>query len=304
MGLLLRKGSRIRDETTSSLVRSGVYHLADTYDDEEAKKFEGPVAYSFWSAVKYTFTLSLLLWWLPVFGQMIAGYVGGRRAGSPWKGMMSALIPVAIIMVISTLVRAGIVPTVWFGIDLTPSAVMTAIAGAVPVVQPYLDFVHLYLSSFFSSLQTASSLGFDSYIITVAFAYIGGVLSQQNHRELELLARMSRGNSTTVVLEGNTFTQGPPQEDRRRSRGFEDLDAIVAAPEERDPVPLRSARRALFDEEPSEPVTLKDRRALRERAQSMAHQQRQVEKRVHRQALEEERPRPRQSADQKDWEFI
>jgi hypothetical protein len=47
MGVLLRKGSRIKDETTSSLVHSGVYHLSDTYDDEEAKKFEGPVAYSF-----------------------------------------------------------------------------------------------------------------------------------------------------------------------------------------------------------------------------------------------------------------
>jgi len=93
--LLLRKGSRIRDETTSSLVRSGVYHLSDTYDDEEAKKFDGPVVYNFWSAVKYTFGLSLLLWWLPVFGQMIAGYVGGRRAGAPWKGMIAALLPVA-----------------------------------------------------------------------------------------------------------------------------------------------------------------------------------------------------------------
>ena len=60
--------------------------LADTYDDEEAKKFEGPVVYSFWSAVKYTFTLSLLLWWLPIFGQMIAGYVGGRRAGVALEG--------------------------------------------------------------------------------------------------------------------------------------------------------------------------------------------------------------------------
>ncbi|HPP45635.1 MAG TPA: hypothetical protein PK446_07570, partial [Methanomassiliicoccaceae archaeon] len=63
------------------LVRNGVYHIADTYDDIEAKKFDGPVVYSFWSAMKYTFALSLLLWWLPVFGQMVAGYVGGRRAG-------------------------------------------------------------------------------------------------------------------------------------------------------------------------------------------------------------------------------
>lgn len=305
MGLLLRKGSRIRDETTSSLVRSGVYHLSDTYDDEEAKKFDGPVVYSFWSAAKYTFALSLLLWWLPVFGQMIAGYVGGRRAGSPWKGMVAAIIPVAFFFLINGLVQISLLPTVWFGVDLTPSAMMALIASYVPVVQPYLEFVNMYLTSFFSSLQTATSLGFDSYIITVAFAYIGGVLSQQNRRELELLAKMSRGNTTTVVLEGNTFQTAPARPARGAERGFADLDALVGASEDAEPAPLRTAHRALYEEEDADAIPLKDRRALRERAQSMAVQQRAVERKVHRAAVEEERsPKPRTAAEQKDWEFI
>src|SRR3989337_919678 len=54
-------------------------------------------AFSFWSAVKYVTLLSILLWWLPTFGQMIAGYVGGRRAGSPWRGVAAALVPVVLI---------------------------------------------------------------------------------------------------------------------------------------------------------------------------------------------------------------
>jgi len=301
MGLLLRKGSRIRDETTSTLVRSGVYHLSDTYDDEEAKKFDGPVVYSFWSAAKYTFALSLLLWWLPVFGQMIAGYVGGRRAGSPWKGMVAAIIPVAFFFAINGLVHIGLIPTVWFGIDLTPSAVMATIAAHVPVVQPYLEFVNMYLTSFFSSLQTATSLGFDSYIITVAFAYIGGVLSQQNRREFELLAKMSRGNTTTVVLEGNTFQTAPARVPRRAERGFADLDALDCLVEDAEPAPLRTAHRVL---EEDDAISLKDRRALRERAQSMAVEQRAVERKVHRAAEEERVPKPRTAMDQRDWEFI
>lgn len=301
MGLHLRKRGRIRDEATSSLVRNGVYHLADTYDDVEARKFDGPVVYSFWSAVKYTFGLSLLLWWLPVFGQMIAGYVGGRRAGSPWKGMVAAIIPVAFFFLIDELVALGIVPTVWFGIDLSPAAMMTLIGILVPVVQPYLEFVNMYLTSFFSSLQTATELGFDSYIITVAFAYIGGVLSLQNRREMELLSKMSRGNNTTVVLEGNTF-QTAPVRNRRIEPGFSDLDAITASND--DDITPRSFRRAMYDEELFDALTEEERRSLRERAQEMVAQQRQLERRLRRAAEEERSLRARTADDSLDWEFI
>ena len=296
----MRKRSRIRDEATSSLVRNGVYHLSDTYDDVEAKKFDGPVVYSFWSAVKYTFGLSLLLWWLPVFGQMIAGYVGGRRAGSPWKGMVAAIIPVAFFFLIDELVVMGVIPTVWFGIDITPSAMMMLIGTIVPVVQPYLEFVNMYLTSFFSSLQTATELGFDSYIITVAFAYIGGVLSLQNRRELELLTKMSRGNNTTVVLEGNTF-QSTPVRNRRMEPSFSDLDAIVGSNEDARP---RSFRRAMYDDELFDSLSDEERRALRQRAQDMVVQQRALERKVRRAADEERSLKARDAEDNLDWEFI
>jgi hypothetical protein len=306
MGLLLRKGSRIRDSTTSSLVHSGVYHLADTYDDEEAKKFDGPVVYSFWSATKYTFTLSLLLWWLPIFGQMLAGYVGGRRAGSPLKGMMSALVPVIFIFIVTMLVRAGIVPTVIFGIDLAPEAIAAVVAANVPVLEPYIAFVDMYLTSFFTSLHSTASLGLDSYVTTVAFAYIGGVLSQQTHREMLLLSRMSRGNSTTVVLEGNTFTSSQRQPVERRQGGFADLKILGATHDVDEEMPrtLRSARRALIEEGEEGPISLRDRRALRERALSMAEEQRGVERRVARRSMDEDRPPRRTTGDKRDWEFI
>jgi len=299
----LRKRSRIRDEATSSLVRNGVYHIADTYDDIEAKKFDGPVVYSFWSAMKYTFALSLLLWWLPVFGQMVAGYVGGRRAGSPSKGVVAAIIPVAFFFLFDRLVDMGIMPTVWFGIELSPAAIMALVGTYLPVIQPYLEFVNMYLTSFFSSLQTATELGFDSYIITVAFAYIGGVLSLQNRRELELLAKMSRGNNTTVVLEGNTF-QTAPVRSRRMDRGFSDMGAIDADIDHRGDVGApRSFRKAMYDEELLDSLSIEERRLLKEWAQELAAQQRQLERKV-RQAAEQRPLRPRTADDNLDWEFI
>jgi hypothetical protein len=303
---LLRKGTRIDDETTSSLVRSGVYHLSDTYDDEEAKKFDGPVTYSFWSAMKYTFTLSLLLWWLPIFGQMIAGYVGGRRAGAPWKGVIAALFPVVFIFIISTLVKWSVLPTVIYGIDLSPEAIAALIATNVPVMQPYIEFVDMYLTSFFTSLHAASNVGLESYVTTVAFAYIGGVLSQQNRRELELLARMSRGTSTTIIVEGNRNNAPEARTVERRGRqplGFEDLRMIGAEPmTDVEPMPFRTARREIVEEE--DPIAMRERRAMRERAQSMSQQQKGVERRVQRRAAEEARPVRRSSEEKTDWEFI
>jgi len=83
------------------------------------------VAYSFWSAVKYTFFLSILLWWLPIFGQMIAGYVGGRRAGTPWKAVVAAMIPVAIFFLVITAMDVGIIPSEIYGISLAPGALLS-----------------------------------------------------------------------------------------------------------------------------------------------------------------------------------
>jgi len=197
----------------------------------------------------------------------------------------------------------GIVPTVWFGIDLTPAAMMSLIGAVFPVVTPYLEFVNMYLTSFFSSLQTATALGFDSYIITVAFAYIGGVLSQQNRRELELLAKLSRGNTTTVVLEGNTF-QTAPSRGRGLERGFSDLAAVMGANEDVEPTTMRSARRAIYEDENADAYSPDERRALREHAMSMAAQQREVERKMRRAADESRVPRPRTAGDDVDWEFI
>src|SRR3990172_7864540 len=78
------------------------------YMDGELARIHQQAAFSFGSAVKYVTILSILLWWLPTFGQMIAGYVGGRRAGSPWRGVAASLVPVVLIFVALSVVDQGI----------------------------------------------------------------------------------------------------------------------------------------------------------------------------------------------------
>lgn len=45
-----------------------------------------------WMAV-----LSLLLFWLPLLGPLLAGFVGGRTAGSGSRGLLAALLPAAVL---------------------------------------------------------------------------------------------------------------------------------------------------------------------------------------------------------------
>lgn len=104
-----------------------------------------------------------------------------------------------------------------------------------------------------------------------------------------------------MVLEGNTF-QTAPVRNRRMEPGFSDLDAITASND--DDITPRSFRRAMYDEELFDALTEEERRSLRERAQEMVAQQRQLERRLRRAAEEERSLRARTADDSLDWEFI
>ena len=194
--------------------------------------------------------------------------------------------------------------------SLTPSAITTALASQFPIINSYLIFVSMYLQNFFSSLSSVGQLGANSYIITVAFAYIGGVLSQQNQREMALIARLSQGNKTTVVLEGNNFTSATTPKEaadaKRRSFGFEGLHNVSADNDEAsDPKTLRSRMRDC--EDMGSEVKDDERKALRESARTMSTEQRAVERKVQKKIAEEQeqpvRPRKGKSG-KRDWESI
>jgi hypothetical protein len=45
------------------------------------------------SAAAWMFGLSILLFWLPIVGPLIAGFVGGRKAGTVGNAILAALLP-------------------------------------------------------------------------------------------------------------------------------------------------------------------------------------------------------------------
>lgn len=58
---------------------------------------EQPAEGSMTAAILWMLVISLLLFWLPFFGPLIAGVVGGRAAGSVGSAMLAVFLPIVII---------------------------------------------------------------------------------------------------------------------------------------------------------------------------------------------------------------
>jgi hypothetical protein len=325
MGRVLFRRRHSDDESTTSLMRSGVYRLSDLGEDEELKRFKGTSkAYSFWGAVKYTTILTILLWWLPIFGQMIAGYVGGRRAGSPLRAVLAALIPVAFIFIIMLCFDSNLLPSVVNGVSIDPRTVLSGAEGSVPAVDPYLTFVLLYIRSFMGAVMSVTLLSLNTYIVTLAFAYIGGVMAQQARRELEWVSEHS-GNSTNIMVGRDMEPDRAPLRSRAMRKapravasgtGFESMQSLEGSAEidegEQD-LPVRTTRRQALevgDEEDEH-----SRKAINARVKAMEKQQKQLEKKAKRtpaagliaRSGAKSRPRPARDADgaeSNDYQYI
>jgi hypothetical protein len=68
----------------------------------------------------WMFLLSILLFWLPVIGPLIAGFVGGRKAGSLGNAVLAVFLP-GLIIGIATFFLASV---------LTGLPLIGALAGA------------------------------------------------------------------------------------------------------------------------------------------------------------------------------
>jgi hypothetical protein len=187
MGLILSRKKRKQistDPVTQRLVQGGVLSLHTDEGIYQASKGRTKFPYSFWTGTKYILTFSVLLWWLPTLGQMIAGYVGGRKTASPWKGVAAALLPVALIFGISYMYDYGILVNEISYLMAIPSMIAGYVSSGVPILAPYIEFAMEYLGAFVAALKVTFATGLNGYFVTIIFAYIGGIVGQQVKREL------------------------------------------------------------------------------------------------------------------------
>ncbi len=72
------------------------------------------------SGMLWMFLISILLFWLPTIGPLIAGIVGGKKSGGVGAAIMAALLP--------SLIMAGLL--FFFSTALTGMPIIGVVAGA------------------------------------------------------------------------------------------------------------------------------------------------------------------------------
>ncbi len=188
-----------------------VYQLPRTDNAKKVGLGSGHKPYSIWSAAKYILMISLMLYWLPLVGQMIGGFIGGRRAGSPWRAILAALLPVIVLYGMSTALSTGIIPIRFQNATLLTYVLIKDALEKLPIASPYVSFATTYVGSFINELKTAASFKVGNYLITIAFAYVGGILSDQSRRELEYVSRFG-APTTNILVSGRDGGQQSPRQ--------------------------------------------------------------------------------------------
>lgn len=82
------------------------------------------------AGVFWMFLISILLFWLPVFGPLLAGFVGGRKAGGIANAIVAVFVPAIVIGLLLFLFATG----------LTGIPIIGVVAGAGGVA---LSLVHV-----------------------------------------------------------------------------------------------------------------------------------------------------------------
>ncbi|MBD6956305.1 MAG: hypothetical protein ACP5G5_03450 [Thermoplasmata archaeon] len=115
------------------------------------------------------FFLIAMLWWLPLFGPMISGYVVGRRSENAKYGAIATGIPAVTFFILSYLIYTGyiIIPVITFPSNLDPSGILAYINGMEYAVSKYLG-------NYFYFLKYAPPY----FAIMIIFGIVGGALAK------------------------------------------------------------------------------------------------------------------------------
>src|SRR3989442_13122218 len=129
---------------------------------------------------------------------MIAGYVGGRRAGSPIKAVIAELMRIFAIYIANVGYAHNFASQQIDFVASLPMVVSDGAASILPFLAPYQDFMIAYMRGFVEALTSTFGMGTNGYLMVVFFAYIGGLIPAQTRPQVG-------GRSGSVTRMGATL---------------------------------------------------------------------------------------------------
>ena len=133
--------------------------------------------YSLGEAVSYAFVLTVSLWWIPVVGPMLIGYLTGRKAGGPIKGLIAMSVPIIAYFFAIYAIGVG-----WIHVPPIVSSYFSgSILGALgnEAIIPYIKQSTTVAISVGTNIEQYLYYAPPSFFIMFSFAFIGGAMSRQ-----------------------------------------------------------------------------------------------------------------------------
>jgi len=120
-------------------------------------------------ATVFCLVLSAMLWWIPIFGPAVAGYVCGRKSGSMIKSMICAAVAGLSLLAIVWLLSCVLLTS-----GTSASECAAGMSGIYGMIGSYLQTFYI---------EGTYRLNFSSLGMVVVFAGVGGILARQIRME-------------------------------------------------------------------------------------------------------------------------
>jgi hypothetical protein len=142
--------------------------------------------YSARMATVFCLGLSAILWWIPIIGPAVAGYVCGRKTGSMVEGILCSFIAGGIVLVIVWLLSMSVLGHGGYpGVPADEAA--ASLRGIVGLTATYLQ-------AFFTA--GTSNLSLTGLGVVTVFGGVGGLLSRQVRKETAHLISVGASESS------------------------------------------------------------------------------------------------------------
>ena len=130
------------------------------------------------SAIKLIVILSLALAWIPYVGLMVAGYIGGKRAGSLWRGLFAVAVSSAILIAFTCILNLVLLQIEGpeYILGSKPTSLSDVFSGG------FGGLIN-YFASFSIIYNHSIIIGEETFAILVAAALIGGIMVTQERND-------------------------------------------------------------------------------------------------------------------------
>jgi len=170
------------------------------------------------SGTLLTIVLLFVLGWIPMIGQMVSGFVGGRRAGSPMRGLISSTVGALFVVLFLFVIAEGL-----RGINSAlvnePEGDIAMFAASYPLVQQLLDLALSYARDLFGGADF--TINYSAYAVTIPFGIIGGIFANQAQKEARIIVARTGKATARRVRSMDAFKEG-------KSLGFETYEQYTA----------------------------------------------------------------------------